>query len=141
MKKEMVLYLTFEEKKQIIQEFIELWNQYFSFFSTSIEELILTEEREKQFFEVQSKIATRLYSLLKVTDTYFSGGKNILRLLSVTPTIKHLSQITDSQFSKYQVDWHSLYLDMNKVYGLFIRRKGQPVPELGRSKARRHILN
>lgn len=141
MKKEMILYLSYEEKKKIIEDFSELWNVYFGFFSKSIEEIIINEEQEKQFFEVQTKIASSLYAFAKVTETFFSGGNDILKLLSVTASLRHLSQLTDSQFSKYQVDWHGIYLDINKAYGLFVRREGKPVPELGRHKKRRHILN
>ncbi len=140
MKKEIELYLTYEEKKDVIENFTKMWEDYFSYFSSSLEEIIINKEKEKEFFDIQSKITFNLYRFIKVTETFFSGGTDILRLMFVTPSLRHLGQLTDSQFNKYQVDWHGIYLDINKAYGLFIRRKGEPVPEMSRKK-KRHILN
>ncbi len=133
-------YFSYEEKVKIVQEFLDLWYQYFSFFPTVQEEIAVTAENEKKFFQIQDLISLKMYKFFKASEGFFSDHKLIFSVLSFTSSLFYISRVTESQFRKLQVDWHTAYLEINKALGLIHRRKGIPPDPNAKKKVKRHII-
>lgn len=144
--KELEFYLTYEEKKEIFVRFLTNWETYFKFFSNVQEAIVVTPENEERFFNLQVQLALDTYTLNQGAKGFFSDHKGILEILAQTPSLETLSKVTDSQFRKFQIDWHSLFLEINKAMGLFERAKGKVQQEKkGKKKkvaaSKRHLID
>jgi hypothetical protein len=47
----------------------------------------------------------------------------IMRLLCETVSLSHLKSLSEAQLIKLQIDWHSIFIDMNKGLGRMIAHR------------------
>ncbi len=99
------------------REYIQLWQEYFQFFADDLTDRIFTEEDERRFGELISALSAKYFRFTQLAGSDFKGGPEILKLLAETVSLSYLKTLPEANFNKLQVDWHTLFLAMNKCLG------------------------
>lgn len=100
------------------REYTRLWQEYFKYFADGFpEERQISEEEERNFFMVMNVLAQNHYRFVELSAPHFKDGEGLLKVLTETPSLKVLQGMSEAQFSKLQIDWHTLFISMNKAIG------------------------
>jgi len=108
------------ERIKICNEYIRLWAEFFKPLSMELEDKVISPEEEKHFFRVIHALCFNHYKFMNAVGTLFKEGNDIIRLLSDIPSIELLKILSEAQLNKHQLDWHKIYLFMNKAEGKLI---------------------
>ena len=117
-----------EKKLAVLREYARLWQEYFKYFSDRIEGKRITEGEENAFAQLMNVLALNQFRFVETAYPYFKDPDSILKVLTETVSLSHLQQMSDAQFSKLQIDWHTIFIAMNKAIGKFIASM-PPAPE------------
>ncbi len=99
------------------REYIQLWQEYFHFFSEELAEKAFSEDDERRFGELINSLSAKHYRFTQLSAPHFKGGPDILKILCETVSLSYLKTLPEAAFNKLQVDWHTSYLNMNKGLG------------------------
>lgn len=107
-----------ENRIATCREYTRLWQEYFRFFADGFpEERKISEEEERQFFMMMNVLAQNHYRFVELSTPFFKDADSLLKVLTDTPSLNVLKVMSDAQFSKLLIDWHSLFISMNKAIG------------------------
>lgn len=106
----------------VCQEFIKLWEQFFSIQQGVGDEDYLTDQEELTFLELKGKIARNRYKLTQSLGRDFSGGNKILAVLNNAPDFEALREMTHVQRNRLETDWHQIFINLNKCLGILQSR-------------------
>lgn len=115
-----------ENRLSICREYTRLWQEYFKFFADGFEDKQIFEKDEQAFFQLMSVLALNHYRFVEMAGDYFSRGDAILEVLSETPSLSAIKQMSEAQFSKLLIDWHTIFIAMNKAIGKLIMNMPAP---------------
>lgn len=101
----------------ICREYTRLWQEYFKYFAEGFEGRKIFDKDEQAFFQLMNLLALNHYRFTEMAGEYFKDTQGILAVLTDTPSLTAISQMSDAQFSKLQIDWHTLFIAMNKAIG------------------------
>lgn len=132
-KKEIQALTAPEMRLKVVREYTQLWQQYFRFFADSFEGRAISDKEEHQFFQSVGYLALGQYRFTQLAGDYFRQGDEILKVLQDTPSLSAIKAMSEAQFSRLQIDWHGLFISMNKAIGKLILI--QPVPKEGKRGA------
>jgi hypothetical protein len=118
--------ITIEEKIALAQEYTRLWAQFFNFFGDGFEGRKISEEAEAQFFRNMTELARMEFRLSYYAGDKFRVGPAILNLLSQAVSLTNIHQMSESQFAKFQYDWHVIFIGLNKCLGRLIQARPEP---------------
>lgn len=111
-----------ENRIAVCREFITLWTNFFRFFAEDLSEKEITPEEEKAFFQALTQVARKHFTFVELMgDTFERGGDIINAVLCNAVSLSYIQAMPPNTFSKLQLDWHSLFLDMNKALGRLLR--------------------
>ena len=106
-----------ENRLAVVTEYKNLWQEYFRFFADGFEDRKITPQEEQGFFKIMNSLATNQYRFVEIADDLFKDGPAIITIMTDTPSLAVLKQMSDAQFSKLCVDWHTVFISMNKTIG------------------------
>lgn len=124
--------LDLDGKIALCQDYTQTWAKFFNFFGDGFEGRRVTADGETQFFRIMTDLARREYRLTYFLQDDFKMGKDILDVLSDAISLAHIQEMSEAQFSKYQLQWHVIFIALNKALGRLIER--QPLPKETKKK-------
>jgi hypothetical protein len=99
------------------REYTQLWQEFFTFFSDDLSDKVFLEEDERRFQELVQLLAEKHFRFTQMVGNRFSGANDVLKILSEAVSLSYLKTLPEASFTKLQVDWHTLFLNMNKCLG------------------------
>lgn len=115
-----------DNRISVVTSYKNLWQEYFRFFADGFEDRKIQDKEEQAFFQVMHRLALHHYRFVEMAGSYFKNGNAVLDLLNETVSLGALKQMSEAQFSKLCIDWHTLFIDMNKAIGKLNLLKPQP---------------
>lgn len=125
-KQSMKQIMMIQNRLAVTREYKNLWQEYFKFFADGFDDRKISDQEEQAFFQIMSRLAQSQYRFAEMAGEYFKDGDEIINLLSDSPSLNTLKEMSDAQFSKFQVDWHSIFISMNKAIGKLMILMPQP---------------
>ncbi len=110
-------FLTLENRTQVCREYTKLWADFFKMFADDLEHRKIHENDEAAFQQMLSLLALNHFKFTELMGDKLKDPDGILEVLCEAVSLSHLKTQSEAQFSKLQVDWHTLFLDMNKCLG------------------------
>ncbi len=114
--------LRLDNRIVICREYISLWMQFFRFFAEDLSEKEVTPAEEKAFFQAMTQLARKHFLFQELMSDTFDRGPDIIKVLDMAVSLTHIQLMQENTRSKLELDWHSLFLDMNKALGRLLRR-------------------
>jgi len=109
-----------EHRIQVCKAYTQLWQNLFQFFAESLEDKQITPEEEKEFARNVYLLAYDHFKFTKLMADDFHQSKGILRILDKCSSLSHLRSMPEAAFAAMQVDWHEIFIGMNKTLGLLL---------------------
>jgi len=106
-----------EKRIAFVQEYIKLWRQFFETFAEGFENRKILKRDEEEFARILNSLAHHHYRFTAMSYPQMSGTDGILKVLCDVISLSHLKGISEAQLSKVQIDWHTIFIDMNKALG------------------------
>lgn len=119
-----------EEKIAVCQEYTQLWASYFNFFGDGFEGRKVTGEAEAQFFRIMTDLARKQFRLVHYIGDDLKNPEAILSILYTSVSLSNLQGMNEAQFSKFQHEWHIVFIALNKCLGRLMEKI--PVPKPGK---------
>lgn len=110
-----------ENRIAVCREFIALWTNFFRFFCDNLADKEITPEEEKVFFQLSTQLARKHFMFVELMGDVFDRGNDIINVLVLAVSLNTLQNMPENTYSKLELDWHSLFLDMNKALGRLVR--------------------
>jgi len=123
-----------EKRIEFVQEYIKLWRQFFERFADDLEGRKIYKRDEDEFKKIFESLAHHHYQFTSKVYPEMSDTDGIVKILSQVISLSHLKNVSEAQLSKLQVDWHSLFIEMNKALGRLIARRALTPEELKLAK-------
>lgn len=124
-----------EERLTVLREYKNLWQDYFHYFTDREENKRLTQAEEASFAQMMNVLALNHFRFVETAAPYFKDGDAILKVLTETVSLSAIYQMSDAQFSKLQIDWHTIFIAMNKAIGKLNNMLPPPMPLEGQPAA------
>jgi len=112
-----------EKRIAFVQEYIKLWRQYFEKFAEGFEGRKILKRDEDEFARILNSLAHHHYRFTAMVYPEMKGTESILKLLCDTVSLSHLKSLSEAQLIKMQIDWHTIFIDMNKGLGRLLARR------------------
>ena len=117
-------HLSLVNRVTVLRDYAGLWQQYFTFFAEDLEEKNFTQEQENEFQNLVSLLALNHFKFQELTKAYFKDAGKVVDVLKETASLYHLKKLPGASFSKLQVEWHTLFIGMNKALGKMLSEMG-----------------
>lgn len=115
-----------ENRLSVVIKYKNLWQEYFRFFADGFDDRKITGQDEQQFFQVMQALAVNHFRFTEMAGEYFKDGNMIQEILTETVSLNTLKQMSEAQFGKLLIDWHTVFINMNKALGKLNMQKPQP---------------
>ncbi len=107
-----------DNRLAVCTEYTRLWQEYFKFYADGFDEKqAISEQQEQQFFQMMNILALNHYRFCEMAGQFFKDGENILKVMASTYSLTGVKQMSEAQFAALLIDWHSLFITMNKAIG------------------------
>jgi hypothetical protein len=106
-----------ENRLAVCQQYTKLWHDYFRFFSEELRDRRITEEEEQAFFQMIYVLASNQFRFVELASPHFKEGGGILKVLTDTVSLQYIKQMSDAQYSQLLIEWHTIFIMMNKAIG------------------------
>lgn len=110
-------HLRLENRIAVVREYAALWQQFFTYFSEDISERNFTAQEEQDFANMVSILAVNQYKFQELCGAYYKDAGKVMDVLTETVSLDHMKHMADSTFGKVQIEWHTLFIGMNKALG------------------------
>jgi len=109
-----------ENRVNVCKEFTHLWSEFFSMFADGLHDKKITEADENKFSKILTALSFNQFKFEELMGEKFKNAEDIIGVLSQSVSLAHLKSISEAQFSKLQIDWHTIFIEMNKSLGRLI---------------------
>lgn len=117
---------TVDKRLAVVTEYKNLWQKYFLFFADGFESRKIQPQEEQGFFQIMNALSTNHYRMVELAGDLFKDGNLVLDVLIATPSLSTLKQMSEATFGQLCIDWHTVFIDMNKAIGRLNMLKPQP---------------
>jgi hypothetical protein len=124
-----------EQKIQVCKTYIQLWQNLFQFFAESLEDKQIAPEEEKDFSRTVYMLAFENFKFVKLMGADFHQSKGVLKILDKAVSLSHIKAMPEGAFAAMQVDWHEIFIGMNKTLGVLLSRLPVEEPPKGQKAA------
>ncbi|HOR27995.1 MAG TPA: hypothetical protein PLG73_08255 [Candidatus Sumerlaeota bacterium] len=114
--------VTLDNRIAVCREYIALWMNFFRFFAEDMTRKEITAAEEKQFFQVMTALTRKHFTFVELMAETFDRGNDIIAVLSTAVSLTHIQNMPENTRGKLELDWHNLFLDMNRTLGRLLRR-------------------
>ncbi len=111
-----------ENRISVCRQYIKLWAQLFRFFADYNPERKVTADEEKRFFQVITALARKHFLFDELMSDTFSSGDKILEIIVDMSSLQKIVSMDEIAISKIELDWHTLFLEMNVALGRLLRQ-------------------
>jgi len=108
---------SYENRIAACRDYTNLWQEFFQFFAEDLADRSFTEDEERRFAELVTVLARKHFRYTQLAVPHFTNGPEILKILSEAVSLSYLKTLAEASFNKLQVDWHTVFLNMNKCLG------------------------
>jgi hypothetical protein len=108
------------ERIQLCKDYTTLWSDFFKIFADGLENKKIDPNEEKTFNQIVSLLAFKHYKFTEMMGKHLPDPDGILEVLCEAVNLHHLKELSEAQFSKLQVDWHTEFIALNKCLGKLI---------------------
>jgi hypothetical protein len=115
-----------ENRIAVVTKYKNLWQEYFRFFADGFDDRKITPQDEQGFFQLMQALATNHFRFVEMAGSVFKDGGMILDILTETVSLGTLKQMSEAQFGKLLIDWHTVFINMNKALGKLNMQRPQP---------------
>jgi len=105
----------------VLEDYIQLWNRFFRFFAETQNDIVANPRTEDEFLVVLRDLAYKVYSVGELCAEHFGDAGRILKLLTETKSLAGLKTMPELSFDKLQIEWHEIFLNLNKARGRMVR--------------------
>jgi hypothetical protein len=125
--------LTTENRINVCRDYTKLWAEFFKFFAEGLQDKKITEKDEVAFDRLISLLALNHFKFTELMGSRLKDPDAILDVLADAVSLSNLKAMSEAQSSKLQIDWHTLFIEMNKCLGklnaeLPAEKKAAPKP-------------
>jgi hypothetical protein len=113
-------HTSIENRIAVCKEYSALWLRFFGYWQDSLEDRQITEQMEAEFLQVLSVLALNHYKFEELVGDVMPEARKVLDVLCEVISLANLKSLPEAQFTKLQVDWHTLFISMNKALGKLI---------------------
>ena len=126
-----------ENRLATCREYKNLWQEYFKFFADGFDDKKIYERDEQAFFQIMNVLAVNHYRFVELAGDYFKDGEGVISVMTDSVSLSALKQMSEAQFSKLLIDWHTIFISMNKAIGKLMMQlaAAQPVGKGGKPAA------
>ncbi len=110
-----------DNRISVCREYIRLWSQFFQLFADDIHQRQITDQEEKAFFQTVTALSRKHYLFCELMGDFFEGGDKIMEVLVNSVTLSNIKAMNQPTLDKLELDWHTLFLDMNVALGRLLR--------------------
>ena len=111
-----------ENRISVCQDYIQHWTQFFRIFGGGLQNVQITAEHEKAFFQTVTTLARKHFLFCELMADTFEQRDPILEFLNSVVSLNHLKSLTGANLAKLESEWHSLLMEMNVGLGRLLRR-------------------
>ncbi len=113
-------HTSLENRIAVCREYAALWQRFFSYFAESLEDRQITEQMEAEFLQILSVLALNHYKFEELVGDQMPDAHKVLDVLGDAINLANIKSLPEAQFTKLQVEWHTLFISMNKALGKLI---------------------
>jgi hypothetical protein len=110
-----------EYRLHVIQDYLRLWSEFFQFIDDDIRDKKITPDDEKRFAQHVTTLAARNVSLTETAGEDVKKPEQIVDILNECVSCSYIKTLPDTHFNKLQVDWHEMFLELNKCVGRIMK--------------------
>ncbi len=114
--------ISLENRISVCRDFIGLWSRFFKFFAEELHDQEIKPEEEKAFFQTVTMLARKHFLFTELMDDAFDEGDKVIDVLAQTVSLTHIKNMDEGTLSKLELDWHTIFLNMNQTLGRLVRR-------------------
>lgn len=119
-----------QQRVRVCEDYAKLWDEFFRYFGTpDFHDRRILDQDEARFAKLVTTLAKQQFSLSYFVGDKFSDGDKIIDILMQAESLKHLQQLNDANFSKFEIDWHSVFINMHRAVGRLERELPPEEPE------------
>ena len=115
-----------DNRISVLNQYKNLWQEYFRFFADGFDDRKITPQEEQAFFQVMNTLATNHFRFVELAGDVFKGGDQVQEILTETVSLASIKQMSEAQFGKLCIDWHTVFINMNKALGKLNLQRPQP---------------
>lgn len=115
-----------EKRIAFVQEYIKLWRQFFEMFADGFEGRKVLKRDEEEFSRILNSLAHHHYRFTASVGSFMGGTDAVIKVLCGTTSLSHLKTLSEAQLNKVQIDWHEIFIQMNKALGRLIAHRPLP---------------
>jgi hypothetical protein len=115
--------MTIEARLKVCQEYTRLWSDFARFFSDGFDGREIFDQDEQNFFNMIGVLAANHFRYVESAGNTFKSGDDILKLLGDLTSLRKLADMSEAAFSKMMLEWHSIFINMNKSLGKLMHMK------------------
>lgn len=130
----MSIFLKIEYKLKVCEEFKNLWASFFNCFEDDIRRRSITQNDEIAFEQIYTLISLNYWKFAEIMDGDFESPDRIVKLLNETVSLRSLKEVSDAQFSKIELEWHTIFIDINKTFGKLMVKRPRTKLEIKEAK-------
>ncbi|MFH0795218.1 MAG: hypothetical protein V2A74_14435 [bacterium] len=105
---------------EVCREYSRIWGEFFQYFAEGLGDKKIYQKDEENFQQLIKTLAMNHYKFSVMVKENFKGADEILEVLCDAVSLQNLKGMSEAQFSKLQVSWHTLFIEMNKAMGKFM---------------------
>jgi len=117
-------HLSIVNRVTVLRDYAALWQRYFTFFQDDLEEKNFTPDEEQEFANIVSLLSLNHFKFQELTKAYFKDAGKVIDVLKETASLEMMKKMPGASFSKIQVEWHTLFIGMNKALGKMLSEMG-----------------
>jgi hypothetical protein len=105
-----------DELVRQMENYLECWKQ-FSFYLNQARAKKFEAEDEAEFLEVKSILTQELELIFSAIEAPNPKKEEIVHLISDTPSIRYLSEQSDTHLRNLENQWHKIYIAWQSLLG------------------------
>lgn len=109
---------TLEKHLEDSRELQGLWKTFRDYFVAAVRKEPIDPDKEVTFLEIKSRIAMLHDSYLDALKTGQKVAQNIIILVGRSITLRHVSELSEAESKKFEIEWHEAYLQIEETIGM-----------------------
>jgi hypothetical protein len=111
-----------ERRITVCQEYARLWEEFFKCFGTGdLQQRKILDQDEVRFQKIVSELARQQFRFGFFMGDRFSDGDKIVDILERAENLRTIQAMPDANFSKLEVDWPQVFINMHRAVGRLMR--------------------
>lgn len=114
-----------EQQIKKAKDFIDLWMRFRELYQNALGRTNIIPEEERAFLSLKSDLVRQYQGLLESIGAAHSPEDRTFDVISTIISLASVTALSEMQFKKVENDWHSSYLNLNKILGSLENKKEQ----------------